>query len=58
MKFEKSTFARAGEARLLAAEGEREIALAIIAFFTRLFTRKQGVASKAARDASNNLVLH
>jgi hypothetical protein len=58
MKFENSTFSRAGEARLMAAEGEREIARAIVAFFVRLFKGKKPVASQAARDAANNLILH
>jgi hypothetical protein len=58
MKFENSTFASAGEARLLAAEGEREIARAIVAFFARMFTGKKSAPSKPARDALNNLILH
>jgi hypothetical protein len=58
MKFEKSTFARAGEARMLAVEGEREIARAVIAFFARLFTRKQAVSAKTEHDALTKLVLH
>ena len=58
MKFENSTFARAGEARLLAAEGEREIARAIVAFFARLFASKKAARNKSERDALNNLILH
>lgn len=58
MKFENSAFARAGEARLLAAEGEREIARAIVAFFVRMFTGKKPAPVKSERDALNNLILH
>ncbi len=57
MKFEKSTFAKAGEARLLAAEGEREIARAILAFFARLFTRKQAAPAASEPDLSK-LIVH
>jgi hypothetical protein len=56
MKFEESTFARAGEARMLAVQGEQEIARAIVAFFARLFTRK--VESAAGRDPLSKLVVH
>ena len=56
MKYEQSTFARAGEARMLAVQGEQEIARAIIAFFARLFTRK--VEATAARDPLSKLVVH
>jgi hypothetical protein len=58
MKSEKSTFERAAEAQILAVEGQHEIARAILAFFAGLFSRKKATASKVARDASNNLVLH
>jgi hypothetical protein len=53
MKFQQSTFSRAGEARMLAVEGEREIARAIVAFFVRLFAR-----NKDKRSASTGLILH
>jgi hypothetical protein len=58
MKFENRSFASAEEARLLAAQGQREIAQAIAAFFLRLFTRKKPAPSEAARNISDNLVLH
>ena len=57
MKFEESTFARAAEARMLAVQGEQEIARAIIAFFARLFTRKPASAT-AGRDPLSKLVVH
>jgi hypothetical protein len=58
MKSEKSTFERAAEARMLAVEGQQEIARAILAFFAGLFARKKGAPSKAASDVTRKLVLH
>jgi hypothetical protein len=57
MKFEESTFARAGEARMLAVEGEQQIARAIFAFIAGLFKRK-AVAAKPEGDALSKLVVH
>jgi hypothetical protein len=45
----KSTFAQAGEAMVLAAEGEREIAQALFAWISRVFSR---FVQKRARAAS------
>lgn len=57
MKFEESTFARAGEARMLAVEGEQQIARAIFAFIAGLFKRKAATAD-AQRDPLSKLVVH
>jgi hypothetical protein len=57
MKFEESTFARAAEARMLAVQGEQEIARAIVAFFVGLFTRK-AAAAKSKRDPLSKMVVH
>jgi hypothetical protein len=58
MKLEKSTFERAGEAQMLAVDGQQQIARAILAFFVGLFARKKAAASKAASDVTRKLVLH
>jgi hypothetical protein len=57
MKFEENTFARAAEARMLAVQGEQEIARAIVAFFVGLFTRK-AAAAKSKRDPLSKMVVH
>ena len=44
----KSTFAQAGEAMLLASEGEREIALALFAWVSRVVSRLLHKPSRAA----------
>jgi hypothetical protein len=58
MKLEKSTFERAGEAQMLAVEGQNQIARAIFAFLADLLSRKKAAASKAASDLTRKLVLH
>ena len=45
---QKSTFAQAGEAMLLAAEGEREIAQALFAWISRVFSRLFQKPTRAA----------
>jgi hypothetical protein len=43
----KSTFSQAGEAMLLASEGEREIALALFAWISRVVSRLLHKPSRA-----------
>jgi hypothetical protein len=45
---QKSTFSQAGEAMLLATEGEREIAQAVFAWIARTFSRLLHKPSRAA----------
>lgn len=46
---QKNTFSQAGEARLLASKGEREIAQALFAWISATFSR---LISKPARTVS------
>jgi hypothetical protein len=45
---QKSTFSQAGEAMLLASEGEREIAQALFAWISRVISRLIHKPSRAA----------